>query len=183
MTQITHISVGALKNLMQEPNLKVFDIRESDEYQREHIVGAQNIPLSELENYSFSGLQDSDVIVLYCQAGNRTKQCEPKLRQLQLKQVMILDGGISAWKKIGCVVAKNKAAPLPIMRQVQIVAGILIMLGVILSFLVSPYFALLSGFVGCGFIFSGVTGFCGMAVLLMKLPYNQKTNKILCHQP
>ena len=175
MTQITHINANQLKNLMQETNLKIFDIRETDEYQREHIVGAQNILLSELDNYDFSELKDTDTIVFYCQAGNRTKQCEPKLKQLQLEQVKILEGGLSAWQKNGGIITKNKKAPLPIMRQVQIVAGILITIGVILSFLVSPYFALLSGFVGVGLTFAGITGFCGMANLLMKLPYNQKS--------
>ena len=181
MTQITHITADKLKNLMQNADLKIFDIREPDEYQREHIIGAQNIPLSVLESYDFNNIKDTGTIVFYCQAGNSTRQCEPKLQGLPFQQVMILDGGISAWKKIGCVVAKNENAPLPIMRQVQIIAGILIILGVGLSFLISPYFALLSGLVGVGLTFAGITGFCGMANLLMKLPYNQKITKISCN--
>lgn len=133
-----------------------------------------------LESYDFKNIEGTGAIVFYCQAGSRTKQCEPKLQGLPFQQVMILDGGISAWKKIGCVVVKNVKAPLPIMRQVQIVSGTLIILGVGLSFAISPYFALLSGLVGVGLIFAGITGFCGMANLLMKLPYNQKTTKISC---
>lgn len=177
MTQTERISADQLKDLMRKSDLKIFDIRESDEYQREHIIGAQNIPLSNLENYDFGNIKDAN-IVFYCQAGNRTMQCEPRLQRLPFQKAMILDGGISAWKKIGCAVAKNEKAPLPIMRQVQIIAGILIILGVLLSFMISPYFALLSGLVGVGLTFAGMTGFCGMANLLMKLPYNQKITKI-----
>lgn len=180
MTQITHITADKLRNLMHNNKVKIFDIREHDEYQKEHIIGAQNIPSSVIESYDFNDIKDTDTIVFYCQAGVRTRQCEPKLQNLPFKQVMILDGGISTWKKIGCVVAKNEKAPLPIMRQVQIVAGLLTILGVGLSFIVSPYFALLSGLVGVGLTLAGITGFCGMANILMKLPYNQKFTKVSC---
>ena len=61
------------------------------------------------------------------------------------------------------------------MRQVQIVAGSLIVLGVVLGYAVHAGFFLLAGFVGAGLVFAGVTGFCGMAVLLMKMPWNKKS--------
>jgi len=63
------------------------------------------------------------------------------------------------------------------MRQVQIAAGLLAVLGVILGFLVSPLFFLLSGFIGAGLIFAGVTGFCGMARVLATAPWNQRRSR------
>lgn len=59
------------------------------------------------------------------------------------------------------------------MRQVQIAAGSLVLLGVILGYGVSTGFFLLSAFVGAGLLFAGVSGFCGMARLLMKMPWNR----------
>ena len=58
------------------------------------------------------------------------------------------------------------------MRQVQIVAGSLAFAGALLAWLVSPWFIALSGFVGAGLVFAGVTDTCMMAMLLAKLPYN-----------
>ena len=71
---------------------------------------------------------------------------------------------------------KDSSQPLPLMRQVQIAAGSLALLGVILGYTVSSIFFLLSGFVGAGLILAGVTGFCGMARLLDKMPWNRRTH-------
>jgi hypothetical protein len=57
---------------------------------------------------------------------------------------------------------------------VQIVAGTLVVLGTVLGATVSPWFLLLSGLVGAGLVFAGSTGFCGMAALLLRLPYNRR---------
>lgn len=69
---------------------------------------------------------------------------------------------------------KNVKEPLPIMRQVQIIVGFMVLLGVVLSFTVSQYFAILSGFFGAGLLFAGLTGTCGLAVMLEFLPYNKR---------
>ena len=54
-------------------------------------------------------------------------------------------------------------------------AGGLVLAGVILGFLLSPWFFALSGFVGAGLTFAGVTGFCGMARILAVAPWNRVT--------
>ena len=63
----------------------------------------------------------------------------------------------------------NTKAPIEIMRQVQIITGLMILIVI-----VSPYFIIITTFVGLGLLTAGVTGFCGMANLLMILPYNNK---------
>ncbi len=174
MAQINYITAAELQSLYETGTVLICDIREADEFVREHILGAINTPLSKFDATQIANIgKDSSKVVLHCQSGNRTKMNEAKFASIGLNEVWILEGGISAWKGIGCVVNKNAKAPLPIMRQVQIVAGILILTGVILGFAISPMFFLLSGFVGAGLTFAGVTGFCGMANLLMFLPYNK----------
>lgn len=69
---------------------------------------------------------------------------------------------------------EDKSQPLPLMRQVQIVAGALILLGVALGYAFSSGFFLLSAFVGAGLTFAGITGFCGMARLLALMPWNRR---------
>jgi hypothetical protein len=62
------------------------------------------------------------------------------------------------------------------MRQVQITAGSLTLLGVVLSLFVHPAFIYLSAFVGAGLTFAGLTGFCGMANFLALMPWNKNQN-------
>ncbi|MGK0740232.1 rhodanese family protein, partial [Yokenella regensburgei] len=88
-------------------------------------------------------------------------------------KVYLLEGGIDAWKQAGLPVIKDASQPLPLMRQVQIAAGVLILCGVLLGYTLSSAFFLLSAFVGAGLTLAGVTGFCGMARLLAVMPWNR----------
>ena len=56
------------------------------------------------------------------------------------------------------------------MRQVQIGAGGMILTGTLLSLLVHPGWIALAMFAGVGLFVAGTTGFCGMAILLEKMP-------------
>ncbi len=67
---------------------------------------------------------------------------------------------------------------LPLERQVLAIAGSLVLTGVILSLLVHPYFIALSAFVGAGLMVAGLTGFCGMALLLARAPWNQRSDAV-----
>jgi rhodanese-related sulfurtransferase len=89
-------------------------------------------------------------------------------------EAYVLEGGIDAWIAAGLPTEHDRKAPLEIMRQVQIVAGMLVLAGVALGATVSPGFLLLSGFVGAGLTFAGATGFCGMARLLALAPWNRR---------
>jgi rhodanese-related sulfurtransferase len=85
----------------------------------------------------------------------------------------VLEGGIDAWRKAGLPVAVDRSQPIPTMRQVQIVAGSLVILGVVLGATVAPAFYAVSGFVGAGLVFAGVTGICGMERVLARMPWNR----------
>ena len=62
---------------------------------------------------------------------------------------------------------------LPVDRQVQLIAGLMVLTGVALGTLIHPWFLAIAAFFGAGLIFAGVTGTCGLALLLMKLPWNR----------
>jgi hypothetical protein len=84
-----------------------------------------------------------------------------------------LKGGIGGWKAAGLATVVNRGAPIPVMRQVQIVVGAIVLLGSVLAATVSPWFLLLTGFFGLGLLFAGVTGTCGMAAFLGLMPWNR----------
>jgi rhodanese-related sulfurtransferase len=152
----------------------LIDIREADEFARERIPGARHHALSRIGNGDVVRPGD-DVLVFHCRSGARTKGNAARLAAATPKcETYILEGGLDAWKKAGLPVALDRSQPIDIMRQVQIVAGSLVLLGVVLGVSVAPAFYALSGFVGAGLLFAGVSGFCGMARLLAVMPWNRR---------
>lgn len=152
----------------------LIDIRDADEYAAEHIADARLVPLSSLNQGTVIGTHAQETIIFHCQSGNRTRNNEERLRLAAgPASACLLAGGITSWKSDGLPVERDKRHGLPLMRQVQMVAGALVLLGVALGYGVSGGFFLLSGFVGAGLFFAGISGYCGMARLLEKMPWNR----------
>jgi rhodanese-related sulfurtransferase len=151
---------------------QLIDIRGADEYSREHIPGAQSVPLEKLSAGSLSH-HPADVLIFQCKSGNRTKMNANALRASSTCEAFILDGGIDAWKAAGLAVAKDAKQPLELNRQVQITAGGFAFAGFVLGLTVYPGFYALSGAIGAGLVFSGVTGTCAMFSILKRMPWNR----------
>jgi rhodanese-related sulfurtransferase len=152
----------------------LIDIRESDEHARERIPGARHHALSRIDKETPA--RDGDnVIVFHCRSGARTKSNAERLAAAAPTcETYLLEGGLDAWKKAGLPVALDRSQPIDIMRQVQIGAGSLVLVGILLGAFVAPGFYVLSGFVGTGLLIAGMTGFCGMAHLLARMPWNRR---------
>lgn len=146
------------------------DVRTPAEYRAEHIVGVKNMPLDQIKKHA-DQLDQYDTVYVQCLSGGRSCQAIEKIQGIK-PELINVEGGITAWKEAGLPV-KLGGSTLPIMRQVMIVAGVLVLTGVGLSLLVSESFIWLSAFVGAGLLFSGVSGWCGMALLLGKMPWNR----------
>jgi rhodanese-related sulfurtransferase len=172
---IQNISPAQAKVLLAQ-GAALIDIREQEEYARENIAEAHLLSLSAIEKGDRLGpFEPYDTVIFYCQSGMRSSQNTQKLAAaVAPAKVMLLDGGLNAWKKDGQQILRDKSQPLPIMRQVQIAAGTLILAGVLLGYGIHPGYFLLSGFVGAGLLFAGVSGFCGMARLLAVMPWNRR---------
>ena len=56
----------------------------------------------------------------------------------------------------------------------RIAAGALVVTGVVLAQWVNHWFIGLSAFVGAGLVFAGITDFCGMGLLLARMPWNKR---------
>ena len=112
-------------------------------------------------------------VIFTCRSGMRTATNSARLAAPVDGNAYLLEGGLDNWVRAGLPVEANRKAPLEMMRQVQIVAGSLVLAGALLGWLVSPLFFGLSAFVGAGLTFAGISGFCGMAKLLAFLPWNR----------
>jgi len=173
MTVMLHpLSPQQVRERLDAGRAILVDIREADEFARSHITGAQSQPLSTWEKAHLSVDPDADVIFT-CRSGMRTTGACDRLAARIRGDAFVLNGGLDAWAKAGLPVETDVDAPIEIMRQVQIAAGSLVLIGVILGFLVTPVWFVLAGFVGAGLTFAGVSGFCGMARLLMLAPWNR----------
>jgi len=53
------------------------------------------------------------------------------------------------------------------------VIGFGVLAGVVLSKAVHPQFIYLSAFFGAGLLFAGLSGWCGLAILMSKMPWNK----------
>ncbi|MCI5048074.1 MAG: rhodanese family protein [Aquisalinus sp.] len=172
MTELKNMNVQNAAQLLAEDAIVLIDIREKDEYAREHIKGALSLPLSQLEGAKVD-LHTNQAAVFHCRSGSRTQANCRKLDSIVEGEAYLLDGGIEAWKKTGLPVITDTSAPIEIMRQVQITAGSLVLLGLVLGTFVDRNFLALSAFIGAGLVFAGVSGWCGMAAMLGAMPWNR----------
>ena len=148
------------------------DIREADEFARAHVPGARSQPLSGFEQAHLTVDPDADVIFA-CRTGMRTQGACDRLAARVQGDAYVLDGGLDAWASAGLPVEHDRKAPLELNRQVQIAAGSMILIGVLLGFLVAPAWFGLSAFVGAGLTFAGLTGTCALARVLLLAPWNR----------
>jgi rhodanese-related sulfurtransferase len=161
------------KRLLDQGAILV-DIREPDEHARENVPGARLMSLSKLDEAELA-LHEGKPVIFHCKSGARTKGNAVRLagKVGEACEAFIVEGGIEAWKKAGLPVAVDRRQPLEMQRQVQIGAGSMALVGTLLGLLVSPWFFAVPALVGAGLTVAGVTGFCGMARILMKAPWNR----------
>jgi rhodanese-related sulfurtransferase len=172
---LPRIRPAEARRLLQQGAILV-DIREADEHAREKITGAHHLPLSKLEETELA-LHEGKSVIFHCKSGARTAGSAARLAQKVggACEAFVIEGGLDAWKKAGLPVAVDRHHPIELQRQVQIAAGSLAFFGTMLGLLVSPWFFGLPAFVGAGLMVAGATGFCGMARILMRAPWNRAT--------
>lgn len=147
------------------------DVRENFEFKGKHIPGAKNIPLGGVKD-AVDRLKSIGTVYVHCASGNRSSQACSLLADAGVNVVNV-EGGINSWESAGFEVVGTGKHTLPLIRQVMITAGLLILAGIALGTWMNPWWYLLSAFVGAGLLSAGVTGFCGMTYVLKWMPWNR----------
>ena len=163
-------------------SVTVLDLRTAAEVQSEYLGNCICLPVQELTGERFNKvLNDAghkdDPVYLLCQSGKRAQMAVEKLQGQTHRPLVIIEGGLNALKEHGVQVQSSGRKTISLERQVRIAAGALMVLGAVLSHLVHPYFIGLSGFVGAGLMFAGITDTCGMAMCLAHMPWNKACAK------
>lgn len=170
------ISVQELRDILEKKekeNIVVIDVRTPQEHSAARISGVENKPLDDIEKHA-DELRKFDMVYVHCQSGNRSGQACKRLEALGLANLVNVRGGIGEWEQSGFSVCPAKGCRMPIMQQVLLSAGSLILSGFVLAFLLHPYFLALPLIVGAGLTFAGATGKCFMMMALLKMPWNNK---------
>ncbi len=153
----------------------LIDVRTPVEYREVHVEAARSIPLDRLDPRAVmearNGTRDEPLYTI-CRSGSRGRQACEAFHAAGFANVINVEGGTLAWEQAGLPVVRGKKA-VSLERQVRIAAGSLVVLGTALGAFVHPAFLGLSGFVGAGLVFAGVTDTCGMGMMLARMPWNR----------
>jgi len=168
------IKPAALQDLLiAQPGLTVLDVRTPVEFAEAHVPQARNEPLDQFDPKALLQPKDQPIYLL-CRSGGRASQAAQKAAKEGLDNAVVVEGGTLAWIDAGLPVNRGSVKVISLERQVRIVAGSLVLTGVLLAIFIHPFFIGLSAFVGAGLVFAGVTDWCGMGLLLAKLPWNSR---------
>ena len=172
---ITTISPKQLAEVGENGTIDLIDVRTPVEFREVHAAEARNVPLDRLDPAAVmqarNGHQNQPLYVL-CRSGSRGRQACEKFVAAGYTNVVNVEGGTLAWVENGLPVVRGKKT-ISLERQVRIAAGLLVLTGALLGWLVHPAFVGLSAFVGAGLLFAGITDTCGMSMMLARMPWNQ----------
>jgi rhodanese-related sulfurtransferase len=163
--------------ILKDPAAKLLDVRSAMEYNEIHIKDSINIPIDMLGGKLDELARSGKAYIVLCRSGNRSPMAADMLMQSGLPSVKVMDGGVTRWQKERLPVEKGPGG-ISLERQVRIIAGSLVLSGILLAIFVNRWFLGISIFVSSGLVFAGITDNCLMGALLMKLPYNKKLYKV-----
>jgi len=157
----------------QKNDALLLDVRTPSEFKQAHIEGAESHPLGSLDPAHIASLAaGKSQTILICRSGTRAKMAAEKLAAAGVPNLSILDGGVQAWEWAGLPLIRGKATVISLDRQMRIIIGSLVVFGAVLALTVNPLWVLLSGFMGAGLIFAGITDICPLSMLVARLPWN-----------
>ncbi len=167
-----NIQTSDLKRRLEAgETLQIIDVRSPGEYASGHIPFAVNMPLEQVDS-RLDDLREHTPVVLVCQSGRRAEMCAQQIKHHR-SDLLLLEGGTDAWLEQGLPIVQCSASRWSIERQVRLTAGLLILVGTVLSTVLATGWVYLAMFVGAGLTFAGLTNVCGMASLFGVMPWNR----------
>lgn len=145
----------------------IIDVRSEDEFSRGHIPGSQNIPLEILASKIHEIKTKEGSIYLSCQSGRRAEMARQQLEHKGITNILCIEGGYNGWKQSGLPTNADKRG-ISIMRQVQIIVGLMVLIGCAYQ----PLW-FLTPLAGMGMLIAGLSNTCLMAIALGKMPWNK----------
>lgn len=169
------ITPQALHEQMKgKEKLLLLDVRTSPEFSEKHIAGSVLFPFEDLDvDEAINMAKDYDRCVIYCLSGKRAIKAASLMSKRGYDNADVVDGGIKVWEQQGLPLVVSDSNGIPIMRQVQMIVATGISIGLVLAFTVNLWFLAIPIFFALGLTYAGLSGKCGMAYVLAKMPWNQ----------
>ena len=170
-------------NLAKGTPLCVLDVRTPAEFAECHVAGAKLAPLDALDpRKAADALKPADgtPIYLLCKSGGRATKAAGQFIAAGIATVCVVTGGTDACAAAGVPIERGAKSVLPLDGQVRVAIGVCILLFLLLARYVHYTFGYLIPAMAVALIVSGLTGFCGMAILLGKAPWNQNKDTGSC---
>jgi rhodanese-related sulfurtransferase len=182
MMPVTSLTPAEAAAHIAGENVELIDVRTPREYNEVHALGARLVPLDTLKPAEFlarrNGHAEAPIYIL-CRSGIRARDAAQRFAAAGFDKVAVIDGGTLAWESAGLPVERGSKTN-SVDCQVRIAMGKMVLVGVALALTVSPWLSLISGFVGCGMIYAGITDSCPMATLVAWMPWNRETAGAAC---
>lgn len=173
MPKIKNISAKELNKLIKKEKITIIDVREKIEHKACSIKKSINIPLDKINIKDKLFNQKNSKIIIHCEAGNRSKLACEKLKNNPNIEIYNLNGGISEWKENNFTIIENKNI-ISISRQVQLSISLLSLTGLTLSYITkNEIFLIIPLIMALGLLNAAITGWCVLAKLIMKMPWNK----------
>lgn len=168
------VSPLQLSEVAASANMHILDVCTPAEFAALHIPGSFNVPLDRLDPDMLKATIGTEAeIYCVCQTGTRSQLAADMLRAAAFRRVVHADGGTNAWVAAGLPVERSAQRTISMERQVRIAAGLLVLLGVLAGALLHPVGYWFAAAIGAGLAYSGLANFCGMSILLARMPWNQ----------
>ena len=172
MTALISLTPAEVAERLKAGQAVLVDIRAPDDFAAGHTPGAISRPLDSLSGH-LPHTSHGHSVIFTCRTGMRTGSNCDRLAGHVDGPAFVLAGGLDAWRAAGLPVTQAHRGPIEVIRQVHLSAGLLTLTGVLLGWLVSPAFFLLSAVVGVGLTYAGASGQCLMAKALHRAPWNR----------
>jgi len=178
------ISATEFSTLLSKPSPPfVVDVRTPAEFAECHVAGAKLAPLDALDPRkvidALKPAPDAPIYLL-CKGGTRAAKAAGQFRAAGFQNVCVVTGGTDACAAAGVPVERGAKTVIPLDGQVRIGIGVMILLFTLLARTVHYAFGYLIPAMAVALIVAGLTGFCGMAILLGKAPWNQNRDVGSC---
>jgi rhodanese-related sulfurtransferase len=102
------LSAAGAVQLINRDKAVVIDVSEPEEFAAGHVVGAKNLPFSQLEEKLPGAVKNKAVpLVLVCPTGARANRALAVAKKLGYEQAQCLAGGLKAWKEANLPLEKD----------------------------------------------------------------------------
>jgi rhodanese-related sulfurtransferase len=169
------ITVKELNEKLKNNEIKwsqVIDVRTPAEYRGVHVEKIHNFPLEKIPTH-MDDFKKNDEIYVMCNSGNRSQMAISDLGQHGFVNLTNVEGGIQAWIKEKFPVIRTTSFSMPIIQQVMIIAGAVVLTGTLGHLFIAEWMIWLAVAIASGMFYAGVSGDCRLSNVLAKMPWNK----------